>query len=83
MLRRAPVGRRLAQVAASTFSYLGSKSQAVAALKRGDLTLNGEQFAEGCRRVSEGDTLSLRPKAVKALSPKKFDARCRFVVHLC
>ena len=74
--------RRLAHIAARAFSELGSKSQAAAALKRGDLALNGEFLVEGCRQVVDGDVLALTPQAVKPLSPRALEARCRFIQHL-
>jgi 23S rRNA-/tRNA-specific pseudouridylate synthase len=78
-----PLGeeRRLVQVAAKSFSALGSKSQATAALKRRDLLLNGESV-EGCRRVSDGDVLELSLSASKPLVGDMLDARVRFVRHL-
>lgn len=74
--------RRLTHVAAAVFEDLSSASQAKNALKRGDLLLNGEAQAEGCRRVEEGDTLSLQLSPPPPLSGKKLDSRCRFASHL-
>lgn len=78
-----PLGeeRRLVQVAAQSFSALGSKSQARAALKRGDLLLNGESV-EGCRQLNDGDVLELSLQLSKPLVGDGLDARVRFVRHL-
>jgi len=72
---------RLMHVSARCFpSALGSRSQASAAIKRGDLVLNGEA-AEGCRLVRSGDVLSLTVRPPRLPQGRALAARVRFVQH--
>ena len=75
------VGQRLSCVAGRAFRELGSKSQAAAAAKRGELLLNGAR-AEQRRLLRAGDLLTLALRVAPPPPPSSFDARIRFVSHL-
>eukprot|EP00965_Chrysotila_dentata_P212425 6187028-Pleurochrysis_carterae.AAC.3 len=72
---------RLAYVAASCFPELSTKSQAAAAIKRGELLLNGAQV-EACRAVRAGDIISYTPPSARILDARALDALTRFTLHL-
>ena len=75
--------RRLGQVAARAFAAdLGSKSQAVNALKRGDLRLNGEARVEACRHLRDGDQLTLTRATPLPLEGSALKAAVNFAGHL-